>query len=397
MVDFGSTRADRFTAGLPDAVKIGREQLMPEATEIIDLTAVLAPIPGDSPVGADLREDRAADALYTRLRDARADARTAERAQDNAGGDYVIPPEWRTIRELAVEALTQRSKDLEIAGWLAEALLRSDGLRGLIAGLEAMRGLVDQYWEDLYPLADEDGIETKVAPVSALNGVSGDGTLVQPLRRIALYKRPDGEPLQFWQYEQSVDMAGIAEEARRKQRIAAGVIPFDTLETEARLPGGAGLVEVARDAQAASEAWASLAASLDARAGADAPPTSRIREVLEQIRTAAARFAGPGAMEAAAAAEQPAEAQAEVAAPAAPDAAPVVPGAIATRADALRSLTAIAAYFRRTEPLSPLAYTLEEVVRRASMTWPQLLEEIVPDAGARAGILTTLGIRPPTA
>lgn len=370
---------------------------MPEDDDHVDMPAVLAPIPGDSPVGGDLREDRAADALYTRLRDARADARTAERAQDDAvGGDYVVPPEWRTIRDLATEALTQHSKDLEIAGWLTEALLRGDGLRGLAAGLEVMRGLVDQYWDNLYPLADEDGVETKVAPVAALNGVSGDGTLVQPLRRVTLFKRPDGAPLQFWQYEQSVDMAGIAEEARRKQRIAAGVIPFDTLETEARLPGGAGLVEVARDAQAAGEAWAALAASLDAHAGADAPPSSRIREVLEQIRTAAARFAGPGAMEAAAAVEQPPAEEKTEAAPAAPEAAPVVPGAIASRADALRSLTAIAAYFRRTEPLSPLAYTLEEVVRRASMTWPQLLEEIVPDAGARAGILTTLGIRPPT-
>jgi type VI secretion system protein ImpA len=369
---------------------------MPEANDLVEMAFVLAPIPGDVPVGLDLREDRAADALYTRLRDARADARTAERAQDNAEGDYVVPPEWRTIRDLATEALTQHSKDLEIAGWLTEALLRSDGLRGLVAGLEVMRGLVDQYWENLYPLADEDGIETRVAPLTALNGQSGDGALVQPLRRIKLFTRPDGEPLQFWQYEQSVDMAGIAEEARRKQRIAAGVIPFDTLETEARLPGGAGLVEVARDAAAASESWAALSASLDAHAGADAPPATRIREVLEQIHAAAARFAGPGAMEAAAVAEQPVEAQPEAAPGATSDSVPVVPGAIASRADALRSLTAIAAYFRRTEPLSPLAYTLEEVVRRASMTWPQLLEEIVPDAGARASILNTLGIRPPT-
>jgi len=29
------------------------------------------------------------------------------------------------------------------------------------------------------------------------------------------------------------------------------------------------------------------------------------------------------------------------------------------------------------------------------MTWPQLLEEVLPDAAARALVLTTLGIRPP--
>ena len=33
----------------------------------------------------------------------------------------------------------------------------------------------------------------------------------------------------------------------------------------------------------------------------------------------------------------------------------------------------IADFFRRTEPHSPLAYTLQEVVRRGRMTWPELI------------------------
>jgi hypothetical protein len=34
-------------------------------------------------------------------------------------------------------------------------------------------------------------------------------------------------------------------------------------------------------------------------------------------------------------------------------------------------------------------------VRRARMSWPELLEEIVPDIGQRMQILLSLGIRPP--
>ena len=68
---------------------------------------------------------------------------------------------------------------------------------------------------------------------------------------------------------------------------------------------------------------------------------------------------------------------------------------MASREEALRSLAAIAEFFRRTEPLSPLSYTLQEAVRRARMSWPELLEEIVPDAGQRSQILLSLGIRPP--
>jgi len=70
-------------------------------------------------------------------------------------------------------------------------------------------------------------------------------------------------------------------------------------------------------------------------------------------------------------------------------------GAVASREEALRSLAAIAAFFRSTEPLSPLSYTLQEAVRRARMSWPELLEEIVPDLSLRAQILISLGIRPP--
>ena len=71
------------------------------------------------------------------------------------------------------------------------------------------------------------------------------------------------------------------------------------------------------------------------------------------------------------------------------------PGQVASREDALRALGEIANFFRRTEPHSPLSYTLDEAVRRGRMTWPELLAEVVADMDARNSILTTLGIRPP--
>ena len=61
----------------------------------------------------------------------------------------------------------------------------------------------------------------------------------------------------------------------------------------------------------------------------------------------------------------------------------------------MRALEEIAAFFLRTEPLSPLSYTLQDAVRRGRMTWPELLAEIVPDWTTRATILTRLGIKSP--
>jgi len=367
---------------------------MPEAADLIDLPALLAPIPGDAPAGVDLREDVSADALYARLRDARAEARTAERAQEAEDAIYAVPPQWRTIRDLAEEALSTQSKDLEVAAWLTEALLRSDGLAGFTAGLQLMKELVEQYWDGLFPLPDEDGVETRVGPVASLNGRSGDGTLIQPLRRLALFDRPDGEPLQYWQYEQAVSLAGIADEARRQQRIDAGVIPFETIEAEAQLAAPASLASLLEAAAGAVEAWRALGAAFDKTAGADAPSASRVRDLLEQIREVATRLNGPQAEGASAPVAQVETTPAAVEADA-PSVSAVVASVVSSRAEALRSLAQIAAFFRRTEPLSPLAYTLEEVVRRAGMTWPQLLEEIIPDVTTRAQVLNSLGIRPP--
>ena len=44
------------------------------------------------------------------------------------------------MRELALKTLTETTKDLEVAAWLTEALVRSHGLAGLAAGAQLMAG-----------------------------------------------------------------------------------------------------------------------------------------------------------------------------------------------------------------------------------------------------------------
>jgi type VI secretion system protein ImpA len=286
-----------------------------------------------------------------------------------------------------------RSKDLEIAAWLTEALLRSDGLVGLAAGSRLMTGLAENYWDELYPMPDEDGLETRIAPVAGLNGSGAEGTLLQPLRKLPLCMRPGGEPLFFWQYEQSVEVAGIGDAVRRQQRLDAGVLPFETVETEARL-AGKDFAVLRRQAEDAAVAWTALGRSMDQRAGADGPPTSAVAELLEKIRAVGARFASE---------EPPVESDLPAATGASFDGAAdgavavavTTGGGLGSREEALRTLSQVADFFRRTEPHSPLAYTLQEAVRRGRLSWPDLLAEIVPDVGTRSSILISLGIKPP--
>jgi type VI secretion system protein ImpA len=289
-------------------------------------------------------------------------------------------PLWRSVRELGLKTLTETTKDLEVAAWVTEAYVRSHGLSGLAAGAKLIAGLAENFWDDVFPLPDDYGVETRVAPITGLNGREGNGSLVQPLYKLTLYNRPDGTPFAFYQYNGSEQLTSLDAE-RKKARIEAGAIAFEDVEKEARMQGPRALARLRDEAREALEAWEAMATVLDEKASEDPPSTTQVRDMVRQMLTIANRYApeeaGP-ADEGGAAGVIDGEG-----------------GAVASREDALKVLSNIATFFRKTEPLSPLSYTLDEAVRRGRMTWPELLEEIVADRDSRDSILIKLGIRPP--
>jgi type VI secretion system protein ImpA len=363
--------------------------------EVLDLVAMLAPLEAGDGAGENLRADEAPNALYQRLRDARADARAEERARDSEGdAENVVAEGWRAVRRLCTEALAERSKDFEVASFLVEALVRQEGLAGLAAGARLLAGLLERYWETGFPLPDEEGLEDRAAWLGGLAGGEADGTLMQPLRRTLLFRRPSGEPLALYQYEAAEETAGIADEERRNQRHEQGVLPMDTLEAEARF-GRAQLRALVGAARMARAAWQEFQDQLDARFGYDSPSSRRVAQVLERIVEVAVRLGGDPQAEGADMAAEAAAAQAVGAAPAMAPAGLAVPvAALANREQALRTLEQVAEFFEKTEPHSFLAYTLNEAVRRGRMSLPELLAEVLQDETARHGMLTALGIRP---
>ena len=155
------------------------------------------------------------------------------------------------------------------------------------------------------------------------------------------------------------------------------------MEREARAAGDACSRALLADARAARDAWQAMANVMDAKAGADGPSTTAVRDLLSGIIDVATRYAPAeavggrrrgGRRTAVATRRTPMPATAAASAGVA-----AAPGQAASREDALRALGEIADFFRRTEPHSPLSYTLDEAVRRGRMTWPELLAEVVAD------------------
>lgn len=362
--------------------------------QVIDIAALLAPISEEAPAGTDPRADTSATSLYYRTKDARNAARSSERAAVDI--DVPPPDEWDTVQATAAEILSGHAKDLEIAAWLVEALVRREGFSGLRDGLKVLTGIATTFWEGCFPELDEDGVEGKVSPVAGLSGSGATGTLIQPIRLTPLTQGSQAS-FSLWSYEQASDLEKITDAARKQERIENGAVTMEAfLQSVAETPA-ASFGETVTTVDECLAALQEMSAAFDTVAGADAPPVSALRDILQQINSAIRHFAADKlATLAYVDAPEEGEAAEGEAAPA-EDGAPAAParrvGGYATRDEALAELVKIASYFRRTEPHSPISYTLEDAVRRARMTLPELLAELAEDPSHIQRILLAAGIR----
>ncbi|MGE0119183.1 MAG: type VI secretion system protein TssA [Dongiaceae bacterium] len=367
---------------------------------ILEFDVLLAPIPGDNPAGADLRLDPNPASDYYKLKDARFAARAKEREVD-AGAEVGNLPEWRTILDLAPKVLAEQSKDLEVAAWLVEALLRRHNFAGLRDGFRLVRSLVETYWDGLYPLPDEDGVAAKVAPLTALNGEGGDGTLIQPIRKVWLTDGHEPGPFAAWHYEQAQKLATITDESARAWHTEAGTATNDQIEASRRATKPQFFLDLVDDLRQCQEEFSALTAAVDKAAGRDSPPTSTIRNTLESTMTIATTLGRDAlaAAQTAAAAEAAGEAAGDGAAAGAsgtsPGGAGVALGSIRSREEAFKALLQVGDYFRRNEPQSLVPYVLEELVRRGRMPLPDLLSELIQDTTQLKTFYTIAGMRPP--
>jgi len=365
----------------------------PTVSDPIDVDALLAPLEtGEQGAGIDLRSDYSATSPYQRLRDARASARAEERARDSDGdAEGGEAAGWRDVLSVGQLALGSHSKDIEIACWLTEAMVRLHGMPGVSCGARLIAGLCEGYWDAGFPQPDEDGLEGRSSPIEGLSGAGADGTIMQPLRRLALFRRADGTGVGVYIWEQS-EQAATLDEQRQQARYDAGTPELKALETEAKLDKPY-LIGMGRQVTAASAAWKALDQVLDARFGSDAPSIRKVSQLLDRMLEIIGKLGGLVSDDVADVAV--ADAAGEGGTAAAGGAVAAAAAGALTRDGALRELDRIADFFRRTEPHSPLAYTLEEAVRRGRMSLAELLAEVLPETDVRNAMLSRLGIRPP--
>jgi len=112
-------------------------------TDMYSIETLLHPVSSELPCGEDLTFSSIFDAIQqARLED---DPLLAQ-------GDWVTErkiADWSYVEKQCKELLQQRSKDLRLAFWLCEALIKTNGFAGMSWGLEVINGLISRYWPTL--------------------------------------------------------------------------------------------------------------------------------------------------------------------------------------------------------------------------------------------------------
>lgn len=236
---------------------------------------LLAPLSGGSK-GENLRNAP----VYDKIKEARLededDAPQGEWQRQRKKADFA------TVLKLAGDALANKSKDLQLAVWLSEAVIRREGFAALPECIKLLHDLQDRFWDVLYPELDDGSPDFRATPQEWFSARCD-----YLLRRVPLTKKG----LDWLRYKESrtvgyEESSGNDDEkkAKREEAIAEGKITgeeFDEAfdDTPKKFYGSAHA-----DLEAAQAALAALESFCEEKYGNVAPNFSKLRNILEEIK-----------------------------------------------------------------------------------------------------------------
>jgi type VI secretion system protein ImpA len=370
---------------------------MAVSSEIFDLHALVAPLAGENPAGQDVQYS-----AYDLIKEFR-----------RSDPDPKIKrSEWSTIIATANEVLSTQSKDLRVAVWLTEALIREHGFPALSYGLRLLTELQTRFWENLYPQISAGDLDYRLAPIQWLTSNLPIWIGSIPLTDC------EGENFNSLQRQSYIDGKGNATAAQFDQAVKATPRSFYEAAQE--------------ELQQAREELARFKEFVDGKFGKGAPSFTKIEEAIEDCQNVIAnllrskpqpdkpqpakpsilstlfkKFTGKEAADGSpgrgangqgsAGSQTETEPMPEVALKK-DYAAPGKPSGNLTeepesREDAFRRLEVIAKYLKRVEPHSPVSYLIERAVRWGRMPLESWLNEVIQNDDLLKRLRDTLGIK----
>lgn len=236
---------------------------------------ILNPISEDSPGGKSLRYAP----VYDKIKEARReddDAAQGEWQHERKVSDPSL------VIKLASEAIASSSKDLQLAAWLTEALLKRDGYQGLSDGLLLIRNLVETFWDTLWPEMDDGDVEMRAAPIDWVGGY-----LAIPIKKVPLTK--SGFDYLKYVEAKAVGREPVYEDSESKKEAYAEAVSEGklTLDEFDKAVNGTPKEFYERTLHAIDSSLQNMEESqplFEEKFGEYAPSYGRLRESLEEVR-----------------------------------------------------------------------------------------------------------------
>jgi len=336
---------------------------------------LLDPIPGNNPSGADL--------YYAPLFDEIKEARRQEDAGPMGLWEHARKTaDYKQVIRLAQEALATKTKDLRLAAWLTEALIWRDQFAGLRDGLELIRGLIEKFWDTLYPELEDNDAEFRAAPVEWL------GNYFEPEKgsspALAVRNVPlTSSGLNWYQYKESravgYERDSEGNEARSKARqeaLAEGKLAPEQFDAALGETPKAFYRTLEADRAGSVESLQALNELCQVTFGDASPSMGKLRQALEEVGSTVHVLLqkkleqDPDPAPVVEVEQEQAAAVSEDQAAGVPPL-DVSPGQletfvgveVASREDAIGHLLAVARYLRRADPSSPIPYLVLRALR----------------------------------
>jgi len=238
---------------------------------------LLEPIEGENPSGPNLQYDK----VFDQIKEARQEddesipSGTWERAAKKADRPLVI--------KVAGETLAKRSKDLRLAGWYIESLVRKEGFSVLVPSLELILKLQENFWDTIHPEPDEDdkSLDLRVGAVEAFAVLLAASLKVTGLTRdkIDWFTYTDARAIGF-----EADAKNDAKKAARKDAIDRGKLVGEDLQKSVDATPKAFYAETEAILIRSLEVADDLDRFHEEKYGDDYPSLTKLKSGLEELK-----------------------------------------------------------------------------------------------------------------
>jgi type VI secretion system ImpA family protein len=339
----------------------------------LDLEEMLAAVAEENPAGHPAAQDES----YARIRH--------EREEEDASlplGPWereLKRADWVAASELAAQALAARSKDLQLAAWLFEALIWRTGLQAVAPCLLLIDGLFRRFGAQLHPQDTEHRI-------NLLQWINHK--LLPPLRRVPLTATGNEHDYGWNDWEQA--------QRNEQLRAALGKTAEAEMEGATLADVGAALACTPQKRilfhmaclEAGLQALDALETTLTEQMADDAPGFGAMRDLLERMAMAMQAENRRRGIRAVPEDDDVAD---RIVLPQHAEVDSATPGP-AERRETYAVLSRVAQVLERVEPHSPVPYLIRRAVAWGNLNTAELYREVFVRCGGQINIFELLGL-----